>query len=157
MARLLSLGSMFPSYWEAVAGAEIASADTRERFNLLADGNLKRITLEVDHLRPVIRNYTRHEASRCIGYHREVHLPVPVSDRRGILAGIVQVPTFVTCLLDSPAGRRHRVLSSHAAVLTGLDLLLQSIVAITAHWRHYLMRQTKAGGRRPMWLLRRIK
>lgn len=67
-------GSMFPSYWEAVAGAEVASADTRERFNLLADGNLKRITLEVDHLRPVIRNYTRHEASRCIGYHREVHI-----------------------------------------------------------------------------------
>src|SRR5262249_11906706 len=66
------------------------STHSHECLDLLANRNLEGITLDVDHLSPVVRDHARHEARRRVGYHREIHFPVLVADRRRILAGIVE-------------------------------------------------------------------
>ena len=51
---------------------------------------LERIALDVDDLGPVIRQRACDEASRVVGHHREVDLPVLVAHRRRVGTGVVE-------------------------------------------------------------------
>ena len=66
------------------------AAYTHERLDVLANGGLEGVALDVDDLRPVIGDHTSDKAAWVLRHHPEVHLPVLVSDCRWDLVGIVE-------------------------------------------------------------------